>query len=47
MRPPAPLRVTGLSYRPARLVSLLAFAAIVLALARSYVRRAFLDPYYV
>jgi len=30
----AGLRVTGLSYRPARLVSLLAFAAIVLALAR-------------
>jgi hypothetical protein len=28
------LRVTGLSYRPARLVSLLAFAAIVLALVR-------------
>src|SRR5512143_2702619 len=30
----AALRVTGLSYRPARLVSLLAFAAIVLALVR-------------
>jgi hypothetical protein len=30
----AGLRVTGLSYRPARLVSLVAFAAIVLALVR-------------
>jgi dolichyl-phosphate-mannose-protein mannosyltransferase len=30
----AALRVTGLSYRPARLVSLVAFAAIVLALGR-------------
>src|SRR5512142_932606 len=30
----AGLRVTGLSYRPARLVSLVAFAAIVIALVR-------------